>query len=180
MKSHAQNYTLLSQSIIKDAQKLGFADDPNFKKALQATKAVATRMNNLVAAYEKQPESSPVADDATQASAAAVPEVTAVNQNNLATRDADNYGPDQKLNQKGLALAKAQAAFLKKRGKNVPSLLTKAIAAADGRAQDDIPTQVVPKSDLDREVAARQAAGSPPIREIRKRFIREELERIYG
>ena len=176
MKSHAQNFDILSKSMIKDAQKLDLLGDPNFKKALAAAKAVATRMNNIVAFWEKSPEEMP--GETAAAGGDAVPEVTAVNQNNLATRDADNYGPDGKLNQKGLALAQAQVAFLKKKGQKVPNLLTKALADAGERAEDDIPTQVVPKGDLDKEVAARQAAGSPPIREILRNVIREELQRI--
>ena len=58
-----------------------------------------------------------------------VPKVTAVNANNLATRDADNYEEGGKLlNPTGLALAKAQIAFLKDKGKPVPPILAKAAA----------------------------------------------------
>ena len=58
-----------------------------------------------------------------------VPKVTAVNANNLATRDADNYEEGGKLlNPTGLALAKAQIAFLKDKGKPVPDILAKAAA----------------------------------------------------
>ena len=58
-----------------------------------------------------------------------VPKVTAVNANNLATRDADNYKSGTGLlNAFGLALAKAQIAFLKDKGKPVPDILAKAAA----------------------------------------------------
>jgi len=174
MKQHSRKFSIVSTDMIKDAQKLGLLEDPNFKKALAAAKAVATRMNNIVAAWEKAPEQIPGGEGA----AGAVPEVTAVNQNNLATRDADNYGDDRKLNAKGLQLAKAQVAFLNKQGKNVPDLLSKAIQDAEAGSQENIPTQVVPKDDLDAEVAARQAAGSPPVREALKKIIREELQRM--
>jgi hypothetical protein len=63
--------------------------------------------------------------------APAVPKVTAVNQNNLATRDADNYGADGKLSAKGMALAKAQIAFLKKTKKPIPPLLARAVSGQE-------------------------------------------------
>ena len=60
---------------------------------------------------------------------ATAPEVKAVNNNNLATRGADNYQDGGKLlNAKGLALAKAQIAFLKDKGEPVPPSLAKAAA----------------------------------------------------
>lgn len=167
MKSHAQNYALLSQSIIKDAQKLGFADDPNFKKALQATKAVATRMNNLVAAYEQQPENSPVADEAGQSGIA------------FNVGDTVIYS-DAKGAEKQAVVAKV---LNTKDAQGDPQIQLKrgnAVFAVDQdrvrKFADDTPTEI----DLDAAVARRQAAGSPPIREILKKLIREELERIYG
>jgi len=110
MKQHARKFSIVSTDMIKDAKKLELLQDPNFKKALAAAKAVATRMNNIVAAWEKAPEQIPGGDD----------------------------------------------------------------------DQDSIPTQVVPKDDLDAEVAARQAAGSPEIREAIKRVIKEEIKRLTG
>jgi hypothetical protein len=66
--------------------------------------------------------------------------ITSVNQNNLATRDADNYGDDDKLNDKGLKLATAQAAFLKKKGKEIPAILATAIKDASGGGEDQTAT----------------------------------------
>ena len=63
--------------------------------------------------------------------------MTRVDNNNLATRDADNYDGSGKLNPQGLALAKAQVAFLQKQGKPIPSLLSKAIADVEGAGGDD-------------------------------------------
>ena len=80
-------------------------------------------------AIELDPEAGDTEIDLTDEQPGAA-EVTAVNQNNLATRDADNYGDDGKLNDKGLELAKAQIEFLKKNGKNIPDILSKAVKAA--------------------------------------------------
>ena len=71
------------------------------------------------------------------AAAAEAPAVTRVDNNNLATRDADNYDGSGKLNPQGLALAKAQVDFLQKQGKPVPGLLSKAIADVEGGGEDD-------------------------------------------
>jgi hypothetical protein len=62
MKSHAKKYSAATASMIKDATKLGLLADPNFKKALAAAKSVATRMNNIVAAWEKSPDTMPGAE----------------------------------------------------------------------------------------------------------------------
>tara|TARA_R110000824_G_scaffold131404_1_gene293438 strand:+ start:942 stop:1361 length:420 start_codon:yes stop_codon:yes gene_type:complete len=55
MKSHSKKYSAATASMIKDAQKLGLLEDPNFKKAMAAAKSVATRLNNIIAGWEKQP-----------------------------------------------------------------------------------------------------------------------------
>ncbi len=168
MKSHAQNFAILSQSMIQDAQKLGFVDDPNFKKALAASKAVATRLANIVAAWEKAPEQSPIADEIGSGAAAGV-----------SPGDTVIY-----TNEKG---AQKQAQVVKmlntKDAQGDPQIQLKvgsAVFAVDQAKvkglEDDTPTEI----DLDAAVARRQAAGSPPIREILKNLIREELERIYG
>ena len=89
-------------------------------------------------APEQAPDQAP--DDAAAADAGGapeVPEVTRVDSNNLATRDADNYDGSGKLNPQGLALAKAQVAFLQKQGKPIPSLLSNAIADVEGAGGDD-------------------------------------------
>ena len=131
MKSHAQNFSILSKDMIRDAQKLGFAGDANFKKALAASKAVATRLNNIILFWEKDPGKIP-------------------------------SGPQPSPAAAGLQTGEFQP------GKG---------PKAD---QDSIPTQSVPKDDLDALVAARQKAGSPAVREAIKRIIKEEIKRLTG
>jgi CRISPR/Cas system CMR-associated protein Cmr1 (group 7 of RAMP superfamily) len=53
MKQHSRKFSAMTADMIKDAQKVGLLKDPNFKKALASAKAVATRMNNIVAGWEK-------------------------------------------------------------------------------------------------------------------------------
>lgn len=53
MKQHARKFSAMTADMIKDAQKVGLLKDPNFKKALASAKSVATRMNNIVAGWEK-------------------------------------------------------------------------------------------------------------------------------
>ena len=84
---------------------------------------------------EQDPQQTP--DDPPTGGTPEAPEVTRVDNNNLATRDADNYDGSGKLNPQGLALAKAQVAFLQKQGKPIPSLLSKAIADVEGAGGDD-------------------------------------------
>mgnify|MGYP003121831610 FL=1 len=86
----------------------------------------------------QEPEQAP--DDASASAPGGAPEapvVTRVDNNNLATRDADNYDGKGKLNPQGLALAKAQVDFLQKQGKPIPSLLSKAIADVGAGGEDD-------------------------------------------
>jgi|10_taG_2_1085330.scaffolds.fasta_scaffold07845_2 hypothetical protein len=172
MKSHAQNFDILSKSMIKDAQKLDLLGDPNFKKALAAAKAVATRMNNIVAAWEKAPEKIPGAEAAPEGGGAGAPP---------ASGDTVQY-TDAKGRQKTATVVKILDTKDSQGDPQIQLKVGGAVFAVDQKAvkklEDDIPTQVVPKDDLDKAVAARQAAGSPPISEILKRIIREELESL--
>jgi len=176
MKQHARKFGIISADMIKDAQKLGLLADPNFKKALAAAKAVATRMNNIVAAWEKDPGQIPGGDDAAPEGAegggAAAPP---------GPGDTVQY-TDAKGGQKEATVVKVLDTKDAQGDPQIQLKVGTAVFAVDQanvkKLEDDIPTQVVPKDKLDREVAARQAAGSPPIREILRKVIREELQRI--
>jgi hypothetical protein len=162
MKQHARKFSIMSADMIKDAQKLGLLADPNFKKALAATKAVATRLNNIVAAWEKAPEEMPGAESGT--------EQGAVDSANLIAS----------------LSAGDPVAYTDAKGKKKKAAVVKVLDTTDAQGQPQIQLKsgtavfAVDQSsiDLDKEVAARQAAGSPPIREILKKVIREELEKL--
>ena len=149
MKSHAQNFGILTQSMIKDAQKLDLLADPNFKKALAAAKAVATRMNNIVAAWEKAPEEMPGAESGTE------------------------QGAIDSANLIGSLSAGDPVVYTDAKGKQKKAAMVKILDTKD--SQGDPQIQLKSGSAT---FAARQAAGSPPIREILKKVIREELEKL--
>ena len=101
--------------------------------------------------------------------------VTAVNSNNLATRDADNFGDDGKLNAQGLKLAKAQIAFLKKKGRAVPKLLSQHVSTAGAPDPADAETiQVAPVTDIG-SASTRKKGGGDDYKAWKKRAgVREE------
>jgi hypothetical protein len=162
MKQHARKFSIMSSDMIKDAKKLELLTDPNFKKALAATKAVATRLNNIVAAWEKAPEEMPGGESGTEQGAVDSANLIA----SLAAGDPVVY-TDAKGKQKRATMVKVLDTKDAQGDPQVQLKSGSATFAVDQRALD-----------LDKEVADRQSAGSPPVQEILKRIVREELEKL--